>query len=433
MTQTDAHYQAAQARGLAALDDIRPGDKIFVGSGCADPQALLTELVRRGEDKEISGTTAYQMFGGSANLLAGFAGPHNTVVAFTATAALESAQRLGHATYVPWTIFATSELISTGELDFDVALISTSPPDRHGFLSLGVSVDFAYEVSRRARLVVAEVNNRMPRTYGVGSVHSSRLAGLIEVSRPLNEVVPAVPGPVAHQVAANVLPFIPDGASIEIGVGRIMSAILATLRDRNDISLHTGLFVDGMIDLIESGIITNRRKRQDQGVSVANQARGTQRLYDFVDDNPSVQFRPASYTHSPEILAALPDFRAINSALQVDLSGRVNSEMVGARRVSSTGGLGDFARAGRYNRGARSIIALAATADGGRLSRIVPTLRGGADVTLPTDLADVVVTEFGAADLRAKTPPERAEALISVAAPEHRPALREALAASSPV
>jgi 4-hydroxybutyrate CoA-transferase len=413
---------------MRAFDNVRAGDKIFVGSSVGEPQTLVAELVERGTANRVTDTTAYQMLNGSSRRLLELAGPTNRVVAITGVIGAEELGETvpgGFGSYLPWTIFGTAQLMREGQLVFDVAVVQTSPPDRHGFLSLGVSVDFAYEACQQARVVVAEVNDQMPRTYGVSHVHCSRVAGLVETSRPLLESRQPSPGPTARRIAQNVLPYIPDGATVEIGVGRIMSAILEALVVRTDLGLHTGLFVEGMIPLIEAGIVSNRRKSVDQGVSTANQARGSQALYEFLNENPVVHLRPASYTHNPIVLDSMPLFRAVNSALQVDLCGRVNSEAIDGRRVSTTGGLGDFVRAARYRTDGRSIIALGATGNGGALSRIVPRLARSEDVTLTADLADVVVTEFGAVDLRAKTPEERAEALTSIAAPEHRRALQE--------
>lgn len=416
-------YQRAFASGLTPLDGVRSGDCVFISSACAEPATVIADLVRRAEAGQLRGVTSFMMLGGSSALLLDAARQGHRVVAITASTKWSS-------DFFPWTIYQTSDLMQSGELRFDVAIVHTTPPDQDGLMSLGVSVDFARQAVTQARTVIAEVNPRMPYTLGDSHIHVSGVDGLIEVDYPLTEEAPAEPSAAARAVAQYVLDHVPDGATIEIGVGRIMTAVLAAMADRNEIGLHTGLLIDAMVDLIEHGNVTNSRKALDQGVSVANQGRGGQRLYDFVHRNPAVHFMPASYTHSPAVLSQLPDFRAINSALEVDLMGRVNAEVRGGRRVSSTGGLGDFARAAAYVPRGRSIIALAATADGGAASRIVPRLDAGA-VTLTADLADIVVTEHGAAVLRGKRPHDRAEALIAIADPRHRDWLTDSLSSEA--
>jgi 4-hydroxybutyrate CoA-transferase len=391
---------------------------MFLSSACAEPRTIITELIERARRREITRTTSFMMLNGSTELLLGLRGTENEVVGINAG---ESNQT----NYFPWTIYQTVQLMRTGELGFDVALVQTSSPDRHGYVSLGVSVDYAVEAVIQSRIVIAEVNSHMPYTLGNNQIHVSLLDGIVEVDYALAEAVLPQPSEVAREVARHVIDFVPDGATIEIGVGRIMSAVLGELKVRNDIGLHTGLFIDEMIDLIQLGSITNARKLADKGVSIANQGRGTKRMYEYVNENPTVQFVPAAYTHDPAILRQLPDFRAINSALEVDLMGRVNSEIRDGQRISSTGGLGDFARAARYQEGARSIIALTATSNGGEATRIVPQLASPESVTLTPDLADIVVTEFGVAELRGKRPKQRAEALTAIADPRHRAELTE--------
>jgi acyl-CoA hydrolase len=416
-------YQRARARGLTPLDDLRAGDRVFVSSACAEPVTVIADMVRRAEAGRLRDVTSFMMLGGSSGALLNAVQKGHQVVAITASAKWSS-------DFFPWTIYQTSDLMHRGELSFDVAVIHTTPPDQNGFMSLGVSVDFALQAVAQARTVIAEVNPRMPYTLGDSHVHVSQVDGLIEVDYSLAEEAPAQSSATSRTVAQYVLDQVPDGATIEIGVGRIMTAVLAAMTARNEIGLHTGLLIDAMLDLIEGGNITNSRKALDKGVSVANQGRGRQRLYDFVHRNPAVHFMPASYTHNPVVLSQLPDFRAINSALEVDLMGRVNAEIRGGKRVSSTGGLGDFARAAAYVPGGRSIIALAGTADGGSVSRIVPRLDAGA-VTLTADLADVVVTEHGTALLRGKRPRERAAALIAIADPRHRDWLTDSLSSGA--
>jgi acyl-CoA hydrolase len=413
-------YDRAVARGAAALDDVRAGDKVFVSSGCAEPGLLVGEIVERAHDGRLPACELYMMFGGSSGRLHDAAGPGHRVVTVTATPA-------SGPSFFPWTIHQTARLLQEDRLRFDVAVLQTSPPDASGRLSLGISVDFAADAVRQARLIVAEVNEQMPRTFGADGVEVDRLDGAVEVDRPLLQRQVPASSESSRAVAEHVAPLIPDGATIEIGVGRVMSDVLRSLAGHRDLGLHTGLLVDEMVELIDAGVITNRRKSTLTGVSVANQVRGTDRTYRFLHENPTVEVRPARFTHDAAVLAQLPAFHAINSALQVDLMGRVNSEMRGGQRVSSTGGLGDFVRSAAGRVDGRSIIALSAVGRSGA-SRIVPVLADAASVTLAADLADVVVTEFGVANLRGLMPDQRAAAMIAIADPRHRDALSASVA-----
>jgi 4-hydroxybutyrate CoA-transferase len=402
-------YQRAWARGLCPLDGLRAGDRIFISSACAEPVMVIADLARRADSGRLRDVTSYMMLGGSSGGLLSAARHGHRVTAIAASTKRAS-------DFFPWTLYQTADLMRHGELCFDVAIVHTTPPDQHGYMSLGVSADFAQQAVAQARIVIAEVNPRMPYTLGNNHVHVAQVDGLVEAEYQLIEEAPPTPSATARAVAEHVLEHIPDGATIEVGVGKIMTSVVTAMTGKNDLGLHTGLFIDAMAAIIENGNITNVRKDADRGVSVTCQARGTQRLYDFLDRNPAVHFMPASYSHNPAVLGQLPDFRAINSALQVDLLGQVNAEFRDGHRVSTTGGLGDFARAAAYAPRARSIIALAAS--DGASSRIVPRLDDA--VTLTADLADIVVTEHGSAVLRGKSPPERAAAMIAVADPSHR-------------
>jgi 4-hydroxybutyrate CoA-transferase len=408
-------YDLALGRGTDALTDIRDGDRVFVSGGCAEPAAIVDALVGRARTGALPPCELYMMFGGTSGRLAEIAGPRHRVVSITATPSSGSE-------FFPWTIHQTARLLAADDLRFDVALLHTSEPDERGRASLGISVDFAHDAFRQARTVVAEVNRRMPRTAGDNTVDARRFDGAVAVDRALRERRSPEPSTRSQEIARHVAALIPDGATVEFGVGRVMADVVRALAGHHDLGLHTGLLTDEMVELIDAGVITGLRKPSFAGVAIANQVRGTERLYRYLDDNPRVQIVPARYTHDPAVLHALPDFHAVNSALQVDLMGRVNGEFRGGERVSSTGGLGDFVRAAVQCPGGHSIIALGATESSGR-SRIVAALPSPDAVTLTADLADVVVTEFGVAHLRGRTPRERAAALIEIAHPDHRDSL----------
>jgi 4-hydroxybutyrate CoA-transferase len=408
-----SQYQKALIAGGAWLKSLRPGDHVFLGSACGEPAALIARLIEGVQTGAVRGLTAYQMMRGGDRRLVSAAGPDLHLVGLTYHPDLGEAVEHGYASFLPISIYEIARSIDEGRLKFDVALIQTSPPDPDGNMSLGVSVDFAAQAVRQSRLVVAQVNDRSPRTLGDCCIHASEIDAAIEVSSELVEFGVEPSDDQGRRISEHVLELVPDRSTIEMGVGAVMTAILEGFKNRAELGLHTGLIIEPMVALIEAGVITNQWKGIDRGVSVANQCRGSRRLYDFLDDNPQVSMRPARYTHDPGVLASLRNFRAINSAIEVDLLGQVNSEFVGGRRMSSSGGLTDFVKAGQVVDGARSIIALRSTTRRGDRSRIVPSLTDG--VTLTADLADVVVTENGIADLRGLPADKRARALIEIA------------------
>lgn len=298
--------------------------------------------------------------------------------------------------------------------------MQVSEPDAAGNLSLGIATDFALSACRMSPLVVAEVNPHMPFALGDCHIHVDQVHRLVPVSYEL-PTLPIAPTPDDESigVAAAVAEIVPDEATIEIGLGSVMSSVASALADHKNLGLHTGLLTDPLMALIVRGAITNSSKGIDRGVSVANQARGTRLLYDFIDRNPLLSMRPASYTHDVEILKRLRRFFAINSALEVDLQGRVNSEFINGKRVASSGGLRDFAGVASRSQDGRSVIALRSTTTGG-VSRIVADLASAGTVSLSSDSADLVITEYGAADLRGKSADARAKAIISIAHPVFR-------------
>jgi acyl-CoA hydrolase len=417
------HYELALMRGKHWIEGVHSGDNVFAGSACGEPRQLTGEfsaVIARGGLDDI---TVYQMpWPGGSSILAS-AGTRLRFVGLTYHPSLASLMASGAASFMPTSIFQISREMAEGALSFDVALVQVSPPDERGWLSFGVSVDFAAQAVRKARYVVAEISQQCPRSLGDAGLHISDVDAAIVTTGGPAEWIAASADDEARRIADNLLPYVPNRSTIEIGMGSVMTAVLESLRGRRDIGLHTGLLTEPMMDLVESGVITNAYKGIDRGVSVANQCRGTRRLYDFVDRNQNVALRPARYTHDHRILARLKTFRAINSAVQVDLIGQVNSEFVDGRRVSSNGGLTDFVRACQEGEDARSIIALRSTTSKGT-SRIVADLSGTPTVTLTADLADVIVTEYGAAELRSLDARRRADALIAIAHPAHRESLR---------
>jgi 4-hydroxybutyrate CoA-transferase len=352
---------------------------------------------------------------------------HIRLVSLQPTAATAPLVARGDADYLPLRLSVIPDAFRPdGRLPLAAAMVQVSPPDTRGYCSLGVSVCMAGPVLRHAPLVIAEINPRMPRTFGAGTVHVSQIDYAVEVDHALTPLLPARVGDVEHRIGGNVAGLVPDGATIQIGIGAAPQAILEALSNHRDLGIHSGMLCDGMVPLVERGVITGLRKSLDAGQLAAGEVLGTQVLFDFVDDNPSVLMLPASKSHGLEYLRHQANFVSINSALEVDLTGQVNAEWLDGRQVSGLGGSFDFTEATMYSPGGIGIIAMSATAAGGKVSRIVSRLAAGTAVTTPRHCIQYVVTEHGVADLRDKTLRERAEALIAIAEPRFRADLEAA-------
>jgi acyl-CoA hydrolase len=320
---------------------------------------------------------------------------------------------------LPVHIGSLPELIAARRLPVDVVLVQLSSPDEQGRHSLGLVADYLQPAIATARTVVAEINPHCPFTYGDTLVPAERLGLVVHDDRPLLSIELQPPSPVEEAIASSVAALIPDGATIQFGVGRTPDAVLRKLVDKRDLGVHSGLISDALVDLIETGVVTNRRKPIDPSVTVTGALLGTDRLYRWADRNPDLAMRALSYTHDPRILAAFDHFYAINSALEVDLTGQINAETVGGRHLGTIGGQGAFARAALTSPGGRSIIALPSVARRGETTRIVANLPDRVVTTSRAD-ADLIVTEHGVADLRGATISERRTRLIAIADPRHR-------------
>ena len=304
-----------------------------------------------------------------------------------------------------------------------VIVAAASPPDRHGYFSLGVSADYVASFIGRAPFFL-EVNPQMPRTFGRNQLHVSQVAGWCEVDRPLIELAPAPSDDLDVGIAAHVAARIPHGATIQIGIGATPNAILDALGDHRDLGIHTELLSDGVVDLVERGVVNGVRKRLNRTKTVGTFALGTARLHDFLDDNPALELWPVSYVNDPRIIATETDFVSINSTLTVDLLGQCASETIGGSYYSSSGGQADFARGAMYSEGGQGFVVLHSTTDDGSISKIAPTLAAGDVVTTIKNTVDQVVTEWGVASLRGSSIRERAQSLIGIAHPDHRDHLR---------
>jgi acyl-CoA hydrolase len=315
-------------------------------------------------------------------------------------------------------------MIEQGLIGCDVAFVQVSPPDANGNHSFGLINDFVQAAVAKARVVIAEVNACVPFTHGDAVLSPAMIDCAVHVARAPVEVAPAQIGETDLAIAKIAAGYIEDGSVLQIGIGAVPDAILRLLRDRRDLGVHSGMIGDGLVDLVEAGVITNALKPIDAGVSITGALIGTKRLYTFVHENPRIGMRNSAYTHGAAVLARLTRLVAINSALEVDLTGQVNAEQSGSQYLGGTGGQVDFVRAGSRSSASHSIIALPATAKGGKVSRITTHLSG--PVTTARSEVDVIVTEFGAAELKGQTLGERARRLVAIAHPDFRQELEQA-------
>lgn len=404
---------------LSAL--IRPGDAIVWGQACGEPTTLVEALIA--QRAVLGGVSAF-----AATSFSGLLTPsitdHVSLSSMGAIGPLRSVANAGQLGIVACHVGQIGNMIRDGFLPCDIAFVQVSPPDRAGNHSYGLINDYVQAAVAKARVVIAEVNDCVPYTYGDATLSSERIDVAIRVSRPPVTVRPAVIGEIDRAIARIVADFIPDGAVIQTGIGAVPDAILQLLGDRRDLGIHSGMIGDGLVDLVEAGVVTNARKPVDTGISVTGALIGSERLYRFAHRNPGLQMRASTYTHSEAVMASIPKLVTINSALQVDLTGQVNAEQVGSSYLGGTGGQVDYVRAGSRSPGGRSIIVLPATASNGQASRITARLDG--PVTSARSEVDVIVTEYGAAELRGQSLAERARRLVAIAHPDHRAVLDEA-------
>ncbi|HDQ99778.1 MAG TPA: GNAT family N-acetyltransferase [candidate division WOR-3 bacterium] len=400
-----------------ALRILKPGHRLFIGSACGVPQKLIHTLAEMPvEDVEVASLLTLGVAPYAQEALAG----RFRANSFFISPNLRDAVHEGRADYTPIFLSEIPELIRSGRMPVDVALIQVTPPDAHGFCSLGVSVDITKPIAEAAEHVIAEVNPQMPRTLGNSFIHVSRLHALVENDAPVVEFKTPGESEIARRIARNVADMVEDGSTIQVGYGGIPNAILKYLNEKRDLGVHTEVFSDGIIDLIESGVITNRRKTLHPHKVIASFAMGSRRLYDYINNNPMFEFHPVDYTNDPFVIARNERMVAINSALEVDMTGQVCADSLGYRFYSGIGGQLDFVRGAARSKDGKAIIVLKSTRDDEKYSRIVPVLSEGAGVTTSRGDVHYVVTEWGVAQLHGKSIRERTLALISIAHPKFR-------------
>ena len=420
-------YRERMQTAEAAARRIESGMRVFISGNCAVPQTLLAALTARAP--KLAGVEIVQVLTvGSADYVAPSLAGHLRINTLFISDNVRAAVNEGRADFTPCFLSEIPSLFRSGRLPLDFALIQVSPPDEHGFCSFGVEVGVTKPAAQAARCVVAEINPHMPRTLGDSFIHVSKLDVIVPVEYVLPEVRLAAADEVTERIAGHVAGLIPDGATLQTGIGAIPDAVLRRLTNHRDLGVHSELFSDGVIDLVNRGVITGERKTLHPGKIVAGFLLGTQRLYDFVHDNPVVELHPTDYVNDPFVIAQNERMAAINSAIEVDLTGQVCADSIGPRLYSGVGGQLDFIYGAARSKGGLPIIALPCTllkTDGTRLSKIVPMLKPGAGVTTTRNHIHHVVTEHGAADLYGKTIRQRAEALIAISAPEFRDELSD--------
>jgi acyl-CoA hydrolase len=409
------------AAGLDLGQYLRRGDRIVLGQACGEPTTLVEALIAQGAG--IGDLSAF-----IATSFSGLFAPDtarsfalSSMGAIGALRTMAAAHELG---IIPCHIGQIGPMIADGTIGCDVAFVQVSPADNDGNHSFGLIADHVADAVARARVVIAEVNEQTPFVYGDGVLPSSKIDVAVHVARAPVEVAPAKIGPTDEAIARHVARYVEDGSVLQTGVGAVPDAVLRLIADRKDLGVHSGMLGDGLVDLVEAGVVTNARKPIDTGVSINGALIGTKRLYDFAHRNAAIRMCSADYTHSAAIHAQIPQMVTINSALEVDLTGQVNAEQSGSSYFGGTGGQVDYVRAGSRSPGGRSIIALPATAKGGTVSRIVVGLSG--PVTTARSEVDVIATEFGAAELKGKTLAERSRRLIAIAHPDFREELDRA-------
>ena len=409
-----------------ALAPVSSGQRIFLHGGAATPTPLLEALAERGRDLEGVETVSLHLEGPAPHVDPALDG-HIRHNALFIGANVRQAVQEGRADFTPVFLSDIARLFADGTLPLDVALIQVAPPDEHGYCSFGVSVDVARPAAGLAKYVVAEVNRQMPRTLGESTIHVSEIDAAIETDRWIYQHPRKAPNEVQQRIGAHVATLVDDGATLQLGIGGVADAVLSSLTQHRDLGIHTEMFSDGVLDLVEAGVVTGAQKKYQPGLIVASFVMGSQRLYDFVDDNPMVALYPSSYTNDPFVIARHEEMTAINSAIEVDLTGQVCADSLGPKLWSGIGGQVDFIRgAARAVRGV-PIIALPSTALDGKQSRIVPLLRPGAGVVTSRGDVYYVVTEYGVAALHGRSVRARAQALVDIAHPDFREQLaREA-------
>lgn len=401
-----------------AVQQIKSGQRVVVAHACGEPSIILDALVTHAaqyENVEIihmvaMGKAAYCQPQYDKNF------HHN---AFFLGGSTRAAAAEGRVDFTP-VYFSEIPSLLREDLRPNVTLLQCSPPDAHGYVSLGVSVDYTKPAAEASDLVIAQVNQNMPRTLGDSFLHVTQIGCLVEADTPVIELAPPKIGDVERAIGENVASLVRDGDTLQLGIGAIPDAVLLFLKEKNDLGIHTEMFSDGVVELVEAGVITNKAKTLHRGQSVATFLMGTRRLYDYVNNNPAVAMYPVDYVNDPYVIGQNDNLVSINSCVQVDIMGQVVSTSAGLRQISGVGGQVDFVRGANLSKGGRAIMAMPSTTGKGKISKIVPFLDQGSAVTTTRNEVNYVITEYGIAKLKGKSLRQRAEALIRIAHPDFR-------------
>ncbi|KGK88839.1 acetyl-CoA hydrolase/transferase C-terminal domain-containing protein [Clostridium sp. HMP27] len=417
-------YNSKLVSAKEAVSKIKSGDRLVTGHAVGEPSILIDEMVANKESYE-NVEIVHMVAMGKAE----YAQPgvekyfkHNSIfVGGTTRDAVSS----GRGDFTPCFFSEVPKMFKQGYLPVDVALIQVSTPDEHGYCSFGVSNDYTKPAAESAKTIIAEVNDQMPRTMGDSFIHVSEIDYMVEVSHPVIELKPPKISDVEKAIGENCAALIEDGSTLQLGIGAIPDAVLLFLKDKKDLGIHSEMISDGVVELVEAGVITNKQKTIHPGKIVVTFLMGTKRLYDFVNNNPMVEMYSVDYVNDPCVIMQNNKMVSINSCVQVDFMGQVASESVGLTQISGVGGQVDFVRGANMCKNGKSIMAMPSTAAKGKVSKIVPLLDEGAAVTTSRNDVDYVVTEYGIAQLKGKTLKDRARALINIAHPNFRPSLIE--------
>ncbi|HEV8546247.1 MAG TPA: acetyl-CoA hydrolase/transferase C-terminal domain-containing protein [Candidatus Limnocylindrales bacterium] len=406
-----------------AVAGIKSGQQVYVHCAAAAPSVLLDALVARAPDLRDVGMIHLHTEGPGPHLAPEMEGHFRHRALFVGPNA-RAAVNDGRADYVPVFLSDVPDLFDRGTLPLDAVLVNATPPDAHGFCSLGVSVEAMHAAIRAARTVIVQLNRAMPRTLGESFVHVDDIDLAVEVDVPPYEHAEAPIEDIERRIGEHVAALIPNGATVQLGIGAIPAATALALSGHRDLGIHTEMFTDAVVDLVEAGVVTGTRKERNRGKIVTAFLMGTQRLYDFVNDNPMVEMRSVDFTNDTHVIRSFSTMTAINSAIEVDLTGQVVADSIGSRIYSGVGGQMDFVRGAALASNGRAIIALPSTAAGGTVSRITPALASGAGVVTTRAHVQTVVTEWGVAELFGASLRERTSSLIGIAHPDHRDRLR---------
>ena len=418
-------YRSRLKSAQEAVSIIKSNDHVYVGSGCAAPHELITALTQRADELQDVEIIHHLTLGDVPYLAPDMKGHFRLNDCFVGANTREAVNE-GRADYVPVHLHEMARLFRRGVLPLDCALVILSPPDEHGFCSFGIEVGVTKPAALSAKTIIAEVNRQMPRTLGDSFLHVSKIDAFVEVDRDLDEFRPQAPSEVERKIGQNIASLIQDRSCLQLGLGSIPNAVLEHLDDRVDLGVHTEMFTEALPDLVRNGVVTGEAKNFHTGKVVAGFIMGTRDVYDFAHDNALLEFHPTDYVNHPINIAANDNMVAVNSAIQVDLTGQVCSDSIGETIFSGFGGQVDFMRGAAMSKGGLPITALPSTANDNKISRIVANLDHGSGVVLTRADVHVVVTEFGVAHLMGRNVRQRAEALINIAHPDFREALLEA-------